>query len=102
MPLKALLGDRELIAPFLAEEEWAAIAVALRDGARLTLPCCGAAGGIRRSRLGRRFFYHRTTRQVPRCAWAGETPALSWPFSPSEAKSWHSHTPTARKSSRME
>jgi hypothetical protein len=75
MPLKALLDDRELIAPFLAEEEWAAIAVALRDGARLTLPCCGAAGGIRRSRLGRRFFYHRTTRQVPRCAWAGETPA---------------------------
>ncbi len=28
--------------------------------------------------------------------------SLSWPFSPSEAKSWHSHTPTARKSSRME
>lgn len=75
MPLKALLDGRELIAPFLAEEEWTAIAVALRDGARLTLPCCGAAGGIRRSRLGRRFFYHRATRQAPRCAWVGETSA---------------------------
>ncbi len=75
MPLKALLDDRELIAPFLAEDEWAAVAAALRDGARLTLPCCGVAGGIRRSRLGRRFFYHRTTRQIPRCAWVGETPA---------------------------
>jgi hypothetical protein len=75
MPLKALLDDRELIAPFLAEDEWAAVAAALRDGARLTLPCCGVAGGIRRSRLGRRFFYHRTTRRVPRCAWVGETPA---------------------------
>lgn len=75
MPLKALLDDRELIAPFLGEEDWGAVAAALRAGARLTLPCCGAAGGIRRSRLGRRFFYHRTTRQVPRCAWASETPA---------------------------
>jgi len=75
MPLRALLDDRELIAPFLGDEEWAAVGEALRDGARLTLPCCGAAGGIRRSRLGRRFFYHRTTRQVPRCAWVGETPA---------------------------
>ena len=37
MPLKALLDDRELIAPFLTEEEWAAVAAALRDGARLTL-----------------------------------------------------------------
>ncbi len=75
MPLKALLDERELIAPFLAEDEWAAVAAALRGGARLTLPCCGVAGGIRRSRLGRRFFYHRTTRTVPRCAWVGETPA---------------------------
>jgi hypothetical protein len=75
MPLKAQLDGRELIAPFLGEAEWAAVAAAVRDGAALTLPCCGAAGGIRRSRLGRRFFYHRTTRQVPRCAWAGETAA---------------------------
>jgi hypothetical protein len=75
MPLKALLDGRELIAPFLDEAEWAAVAAAVREGAPLTLPCCGAAGGIRRSRLGRRFFYHRTTRQVPRCAWAGETAA---------------------------
>jgi hypothetical protein len=75
MPLKALLDDRELIAPFLGDEEWADVGAALRAGAHLTLPCCGAAGGIRRSRLGRRFFYHRTTRQVPRCDWVGETPA---------------------------
>ena len=31
------------------------------------------AVGIRRSRLGHRFFYHGTTRQIPRFAWAGET-----------------------------
>ena len=75
MPLKARLDGRDLIAPFLGDAEWAAVAAATRGGAALTLPCCGAAGGIRRSRLGRRFFYHRTTRQVPRCAWAGETAA---------------------------
>ena len=27
---------------------------------------------------------------------------LSWPFSASKARSWHSHTSTARKSGRME
>jgi len=75
MPLKALLDNRELIAPFLTDEDWGDVAIALRAGARLTLPCCGAAGGIRRSRRGRRFFYHRAIRQVPRCAWAGETVA---------------------------
>ena len=73
MPLTALLDDRELIAPFLAEEEWGTLSAALRAGRQLTLPCCGSAGGIRRSRRGRRFFYHRTARDASRCAWAGET-----------------------------
>ncbi len=74
MPLRALLADRELIAPFLTEEDWGMVADARRAGAPLTLPCCGAAGGVRRSRRGRRFFYHRATREGARCAWAAETP----------------------------
>ena len=64
MPLKALLDGRELIAPFLAEDEWAAVAAVRRAGGRLTLPCCGADGGVRRSRLGRRFLYRPTGKEL--------------------------------------
>ena len=41
MPLKALLDGRELIAPFLAEEEWAMVAAFVRGGGR-GLPVAGA------------------------------------------------------------
>src|SRR5438034_601961 len=36
MPRTALLDGRRLVAPFLAEADWAALAAALRAGGRLT------------------------------------------------------------------
>ncbi len=68
VPLKALLDDGELIAPFLTEEDWGGVARALRAGARLTLPCCGAraraAAGV--SSTTARPARHRAGRRDPR------------------------------------
>ncbi len=71
MPLRALVDGRELIAPFLAADQWAA----LRDDAaagrrRVVLPCCRGRGYLRTSHRGTQHFYHRT---VGGCTWAFES-----------------------------
>lgn len=68
MPLRAQVNGVDVIAPLLSE----AAAAALRDSdAAIVLPCCGAAGYLRRSRLGTLHFAHKRGTHCD--AAAGET-----------------------------
>ncbi len=60
MPLKALDGSNAIIAPFLADDEWANLCADTRAGRReLLMPCCGAPCYTRVSKLGTRHFVHK-------------------------------------------
>ena len=71
MPLRALHGDRDVVAPLLHDDEWTSLKAIARLGA-LTLPCCGSPAKLRVSKLGLKHFYHPS---ASLCAAKGETEA---------------------------
>lgn len=71
MPLKAHDGSNAIIAPFLADDEWANLCADTRAGRRqLLMPCCGAPCYARVSKLGTRHFVHK---RGVHCDTRGET-----------------------------
>lgn len=59
MPLRAFVAGREVIAPELSEAEWDTLQAEVAAGAEVTLPCCGGAGYLRRSKFGTAHFAHK-------------------------------------------
>lgn len=75
MPLRAILEDREIIAPDLDETAWAALKQSLGSSlGRLVMPCCGRAAIMRVSTRGLRHFAHKgRMSDGTRCDWAPES-----------------------------
>jgi hypothetical protein len=71
MPLRAFIGDHEVVAPLVADEEWERLRRLIRSkAATLRMACCGNEGHLRISKLGTKHFVHEG---VPNCNWAPET-----------------------------
>ncbi len=71
MPLKALDGLNAIIAPLLADDDWANLCMDTRAGRReLLLPCCRTRCYARVSKLGTRHFVHK---RGVHCETRGET-----------------------------
>jgi hypothetical protein len=76
VPLRALVEDREVIAPLLDDEAYADLRAELRRHVvAARLPCCAGEAFLRTSKLGTRHFVHRVTRD---CDHSGETLAHLW------------------------
>jgi hypothetical protein len=76
MPLRALLAERDIVAPLLDDAEWEALRVDVKARrALLALRCCGASAFPRVSKLGTRHFVHRRS---DGCPGSGETFQHLW------------------------
>lgn len=68
MPLVAIVDGVRTVAPFLTDEEWAAIRP---RAASIVIPCCSGNGFKRTSKNGIRHFVHKTKNRA--CNWCSET-----------------------------
>lgn len=76
MPLRAVIENRDVIAPLLEEADWEALREQVRAKTlSLRLPCCDASAFPRVSKLGTRHFVHR---RANGCAGSGETFQHLW------------------------
>lgn len=76
MPLRALLQEKEIIAPLLSEEEWQELAIQIKaKKAELILPCCNSRGNLRKSKLGTKHFYYLRKQSDSEliCNWPNES-----------------------------
>ncbi len=65
MPLTAKVNGKPVVAPLLSDDEWQTLKeqAHARTGAwHVEMPCCGAAGHPRTSRLGTKYFAHNPRR----------------------------------------
>ncbi len=63
MPLTAKVNGKSVVAPLLSDDEWQTLKECVRAGAwHIEMPCCGAAGHPRTSRLGTKHFAHNPRR----------------------------------------
>ena len=69
MPLRALVDGKELLAPLVADADWESLKQR-RPRPAIVLGCCGAAGYLRRSKLGTKHFVHKSKAE---CDWRPET-----------------------------
>lgn len=59
MPLTAKVNGKSVVAPLLSDDEWQTLKECVRTGmGHIEMPCCGAAGHPRMSRLGTKHFAH--------------------------------------------
>lgn len=71
MPLRAIIGGQEVIAPLLDDAAWEALRRRVVDeNLRVVLPCCDMEGYLRRSKSGTAHFAHK---QKSDCFARGET-----------------------------
>lgn len=56
MPLRALINNNEVLAPFVSDAEWLTLK---RQKTQVVLPCCNQAGYLRVSKLGIKHFVHK-------------------------------------------
>ncbi|MGD1714787.1 competence protein CoiA family protein [Dapis sp. BLCC M172] len=56
MPLRAILDNQELFAPFISDKEWEELK---QKKVRVILPCCEAKGYLRISKQGIKHFVHK-------------------------------------------
>jgi len=59
MPLRALLDDKEVLAPLISDKEWE---VFKNQKPSIVLPNCGHSAFMRKSKLGTKHFVHKTAK----------------------------------------
>jgi len=71
MPLRAVVDGRNIVAPFLSDEEWQELRQAVQAGQKaVVLPCCQVPGFLRVSHRGTRHFVHK---RRGTCSWGPES-----------------------------
>ena len=71
MPLRALIDNRDIVAPLLSDDEWEKLKLAVKQKkSQVILPCCQNNGFLRVSKLGTKHFVHRTKQN---CNWKSES-----------------------------
>ncbi len=60
MPLRAIVGNETVLAPFLNNEEWKQLEIRIKqEKLEVTLPCCNQNAYLRTSKYGIRHFVHK-------------------------------------------
>lgn len=60
MPLRAIIGNREVISTELTSDEWGELKKSVKSSSdEVILPCCHQPGNLRTSKLGLNHFYHK-------------------------------------------